>query len=144
MKHTQQNGMSLIELLTVVMVVGVLSALAVSSYTSYTLRANRTDATTTLLRIQVAEEKFFLSNNTYTTDFITAPPTGLGISNVATTNNGRYTIAIAAGATGAIATSYSATATAIGAQTSDKAVCLTYGITDQGIRSPADSSGCWK
>jgi type IV pilus assembly protein PilE len=144
MKTTHLRGMSLIELLAVITIVGVLSALAVSTYTSYTLRANRTDATTTLLRIQVAEEKFFLSNNTYTTDFISAPPTGLGISNVATTNNGRYTLTIAAGGTGTIATSYTATATATGAQTSDTAACQVYSINETGTRSPLDSSGCWK
>jgi len=144
MKNTHIRGMSLIELLTVIMIVGVLSALAVSSYTSYTLRANRTDATTTLLRIQVAEEKFFLSNNTYTTDFISAPPTGMGISPVATTANGRYTLAIAAGTTGAIATSYLVTATATGPQASDISICRVYTIDNQGNRNPADSTGCWK
>jgi type IV pilus assembly protein PilE len=136
--------MTLVELLTVVIIVGVLSTLAVSSYSGYSLRANRTDGTTTLLRIQVAEEKFFLSNNTYTADFISAPPTGLGISTTTATSGGRYTLGIAAGATGAIGTSYVATATATGTQTKDNSACLTYTIDNQGNRTPADGTGCWK
>jgi len=143
MKHIHMRGMSLIELLTVVMIVGVLSALAVSTYTNYTLRANRTEGTTALLRIQVAEEKFFLANNTYTTDFTDPPPTGLGISATATTNTGRYTLSIAAGGTGSIANSYTATAAAAGIQLKDTS-CPTYTVTESGTRTPADSTGCWK
>jgi type IV pilus assembly protein PilE len=136
-------GMSLIELLTVITIVGVLGSLAVTSYKSYTLRANRTEGTTTLLRIQVAEEKFFLSNNTYTTDFQSAPPTGLGITTGASTNTGRYTLTIAAGGTGSIASSYVATATAAGPQASDTN-CAAYTVNESGVRTPADSTGCWK
>lgn len=137
-----QAGLTLIELMIVVGIIAILTSIAVSGYRSYTLRANRIDGETVLLKVQVAEEKFFLQNNTYTTAVATAPPNGLGIP--ATTPSGLYTLAVAAGATGSIATSYSATATATGTQTSDKSACLTLTINDQGQRTPADSSGCWK
>jgi type IV pilus assembly protein PilE len=139
-KHSR--GVTLIELLVTVAVVAILSNIAISNYRAYTLRANRIDGETMLMKIQVAEEKFFLQNNTYTTAVATAPPNGLGL--LATTTSGRYTLAVAAGATGNIATSYAATATAAGNQTDDKAACLTLTIDDQGQRTPADSSGCWK
>lgn len=144
MNTNRTRGMSLIELLTVVAIVAILGSLAVSSYSRFTLRANRTDATTALLRIQVAEEKFFLSNNTYTTDFTTAPPTGLGILTSASTTGGRYTVAIAAGNTGSIANSYTASAAAAGQQTDDSSACQTFSINESGTRSPLDSTGCWK
>jgi type IV pilus assembly protein PilE len=144
MNNARMRGLTLVELLTVMTVLGILASLAVSSYSRYGLRAQRTDGTTALLRLQVAEEKFFLSNNTYTTDFTSAPPTGLGISNTTNTNGGRYSLSIAAGATGAIATSYLATATAIGGQLSDDSACQTYTVNEQGARTPADSTGCWK
>jgi type IV pilus assembly protein PilE len=56
MSHSQRmRGVTMIELLTVVAIVAILSSIAVVSYRNYVLRAHRTDATTALLRIQVAE-----------------------------------------------------------------------------------------
>lgn len=139
---TRMRGVSLIELLTVITIVAILGSLAVGAYGRYSQRANRTDGTAALLRIQVAEEKFFLSNNTYTTDFITAA--GLGLLTGATTPNGRYTITLTACASGNIATCFLATATAYGGQVQDAPACLVFSIDDRGTRTPADSSGCWK
>jgi len=132
------RGMTLIELMVVVAIVAILASLAVGSYRRYVLRANRTDATSALLRIQVAEEKFFLQNNAYTIDL---SPAGLNVSSP--TPNGFYTVAVAAGATG-IATSFQATATATGAQTADTS-CQTLTIDDQGLRNSAPSTTeCWR
>jgi type IV pilus assembly protein PilE len=143
-RSRRMRGVSLIELLTVLTIVAILGSLAVGAYGRYSLRANRTDAKAALLRIQVAEEKFFLGNNTYTTDFTSAPPTGLGVQSGANTNNSRYTITLAAGSSGSIATSYLATATAINGQTQDDSNCAVFTINDRGDRTPADSTGCWK
>src|SRR5437879_8680637 len=112
-------GMTLIELMVVVAIVAILASLAVGSYRRYVLRANRTDATSALLRIQVAQEKYFLQNNTYTTDVTDLPPTGLGVASP--TTNGFYTLAVTGdpASTNNIATSFKATATATGAQTAD-------------------------
>lgn len=140
----RMHGVSLIELLTVLTIVAILGSLAVGAYGRYSLRANRTEATAALLRIQVAEEKFFLGNNTYTTDFTAAPPTGLGTQASANTNTNRYTITLAAGASGNIATSFLATATAINGQMNDDSNCQVFTINDRGDRTPADSTGCWK
>jgi len=133
----------MIELLAVVSVVAILSSIAVVSYRSYLLRAHRTDATTALLRIQVAEEKFFLQNNTYTIDITDALPTGLGVGS--TTPNGFYTLVVAAdpGSTNSIATSYLATASATGRQTKDTP-CPTLTINDQAQHGPAaTATTCW-
>jgi type IV pilus assembly protein PilE len=135
-------GFSLMELLTVIGIISILSVIAVGSYRSYGLRTNRADGQTALLKISVAEEKFFLQNNTYTTDLADAPPNGLGIGNASPA--GYYTLTVAAGATGTIATSYLATATATGTQTTDLATCQVYTMNDQAQRTPADSTGCWK
>ena len=140
----RNTGMSLIELLTVMAVVALLSAVAVATYSSYSLRANRTEARTVILKTQAAEEKYFLQNDVYTSDFIDAPPVGLGITGSATTVNGYYTITLTAGSTGAIGTSFLVTATAANGQTRDIAACHVLTIDDQGNRFPADSTGCWK
>jgi type IV pilus assembly protein PilE len=137
--------MTLTELLTVIMIVAILSSIAVGSYRSYMLRTNRTDARTTLLRVQVAEEKYFLQNNTYTTEL---GPTGLRMNGSAgatmATPSAYYSVTVAKGSTNDIATSFTATATAQNGQVKDTAACLTLTINDQGQKTPADSSGCWK
>ena len=138
-------GVTLVELLTVVVIIAILSSLATASYRRYLLRANRTDATAALLRVQVAEEKYFLQNNSYTNQVTAAPPVGLGIGSP--TPNGYYTITVAGdpGSTNNIATSFLATATAQGTQTQDTS-CLTLTINDQGLRNstPSASSTCWR
>jgi len=133
------RGVTLIELMVVVAIVAILASLAVGSYRRYVLRANRTDATAALLRIQVAEEKFFLQNNAYTTQVTVAV---LGIASP--TPNGFYNLAVAPGSTGSIATSFSATAAATSTQTQDTS-CLTLTIDDQGLRNSAPSTTeCWR
>jgi type IV pilus assembly protein PilE len=140
MKHSR--GMSLIELLTVVGIVAILGVIAVGSYRSYGLRTNRTEGQSALLKIQVGEEKFFLQNNSYTQDLADPSPNGLGVGNSST--NGYYTLTVGPGAPGTIATSFLATATAAGTQTNDLAACQVFTIDDQGQRTPADATGCWK
>ena len=138
----RMRGMTLIELMVVLVIVAILSTLAVGSYRRYVLRANRTDATSALLRIQVAQEKYFLQNNAYTTNVTAVPPTGLGVASP--TTNGFYTLVVAAGSTGNIATSFQATATAVAPQTADTS-CLTLTIDDQGLRNSAPSTTeCWR
>lgn len=78
----RQRGITLMELLTVVALIGILAAIAVPSYRAYIQRTQRTDATSALLRVASAQEKFYLANNTYadTDAMAAAPPDGLGIS----------------------------------------------------------------
>ena len=61
-------GITLLELMIVVMVIGVLAAVAVPNYRDYSARARRAEATTALLQIATQQERYYLSNNTYTTD----------------------------------------------------------------------------
>jgi type IV pilus assembly protein PilE len=84
----RHRGVTLVELLMVIVIIAILSSIAVPTYRSYVLRAQRTEATATLLRVQAAEEKFFAQNNIYAEDLTAAPPTGLGIP--AITASGYY------------------------------------------------------
>src|SRR5205085_1169750 len=115
----RMRGVTLIELMVVLAIVAILASLAVASYRRYVLRANRTDATSALLRIQVGEEKYFLQNNAYTINATAQPPTGLGVASP--TPNGFYNITVGPdpNSTNNIATSFLATATAKGTQTQD-------------------------
>lgn len=134
------RGITLIELMTVVVIVAILGSIAVSSYRNYLIRTNRTEARMALLRVQAAQEKFFLQNNQYADDddLDTDPPAGLGLFTA--TPSGFYTISIA----NYTATTYTAVATATGGQLSDVAACRTLRINQNGQREPAESTGCWR
>ena len=98
-----------------------------------------------LLATQVAQEKYFLQNNQYAPDIATviaAPPAGLGINLGAARGDlgGNYTISFAA----VTANTYTLQAVATGTQIKDTAACLTFTINEQGLRTPADSTGCWR
>ena len=142
----RSRGFSLIELMVVVAIFAILSTIAVNSYRRYTLRATRTEGRLALLAIQVAQEKYFLQNNQYAQDLATvtaAPPAGLGIGAInasGATGGGNYTISFAA----VTPTTYTLQAVATGNQTKDTAACLTFTINEQGQRTPADSTGCWR
>lgn len=148
MKRRNAHGFSLIELMIVVAVVAILASLATANYRSYMLRTNRTEGRIALMQIQSAQERYYLQNNSYATTMATVvtPATsgGLGITSLTAggvTPNGYYTISFSAAA----ANTYTVQAVATGAQANDKpAICRTFSINDQGVRTPADSTGCWK
>lgn len=147
MKRIYKSGMrgvSLIELLIVVVVVAILGTIAFPAYRQYALRAQRTDAKSALLRIATAQEKFFMQNNTYTTN-LAAAPVGLGIPS---TDEGFYNLGVAAGA-GGIGNSYTASATApAGSGQFADLDCRTFQIDERSTRAAANSGGvpnpnCW-
>jgi type IV pilus assembly protein PilE len=139
------RGFSLVELMVVIAVVAILSAIALGAYRQYMLRTNRTDGTMVLLKLQAAEEKYFLQNNTYTANLGTdglGVTGGTGVTSM-TTARGFYTIAVAAGATTTLATSYLLTAAAAAGQVKDTS-CPTLTIDDQGIHGPSSTAAtCW-
>ena len=141
--RARMRGVTLLELMAVVVILGILGTLAVNSYRGYLLRTNRTEARMALLRLQAAQEKFFLQFNRYadTAELSTSPSDattpGLGIA--ATTATGKYAITLARPTT----TTYTATATAQGGQTADTAACLVLTINETGTRTPADNN-CWR
>ncbi|WKZ11591.1 MAG: type IV pilin protein [Gammaproteobacteria bacterium] len=146
------RGFTLIELLVTLAILGIVTTLAVGGYREYLRRANRTDATTALLRISAAQEKFYVQNGQYAGDAELAgdPPAGLGIAG---TERGYYTLAIAIDPGGpTIGYTATATADAAGAQGDDEG-CWSFSINERGVRSAADDGGatgaavterCWR
>lgn len=136
--RANQTGVTLIELMIVVAVISILAAIAYPSYQTQVRRSHRTDATAALLQIQVAQEKYFLQNNSYGT-LAQLVPTSLGLrtsgADIVTTN-GYYRVDFSA----QTATTFTARATPIGGQASDS--CGTYTISHTGTRTPT-TSGCW-
>jgi len=134
----RQSGVTLIELMTVVMVIGVLGMIAIPSYRQYTMRAHRAEAKAALLLLQTNQERFYLTNRTYSAD-----PVALGFAG-SITERGAYALTIA----GANATGYTATATPRAGGAIDMrndAQCTAFSITAQGVRTATGSAAanCW-
>lgn len=130
--------MTLIELMIVVAIVAILGTIAVTSYRGYVLRSNRTEASAALLRIQVAQEKYYLNKYEYAADLDT-----LGLGNLASTERGLYNIRLQRRADNPDA--YTLTATAAGSQAADTD-CQTFTIDQTGQRgsAPAMTARCWR
>lgn len=145
----RNRGFSLVELLVTVAIVAIIAAVAVPSYRQYLRRANRADATTALLRLAAAQERFYLQNNTYASaaQLAAAPPAGLGFTG---TERGYYTVTVQANG-GGFQNGFVATATAAaGQRQADDDDCQTFTVNDQGLRTAADggnadsTDACWR
>lgn len=140
------RGVTLVELLTVLVVIAILGSIAVPSYRSYLLRAQRTEATSTLLRVQAAQEKFFAQNNIYAADLAAAPPAGLGIP--AVTASGYYDLTVALLEEGS---GYRITARPrVGGGQRDDTHCTLFSVDHNGVKAASDSGDhdnsreCWR
>jgi type IV pilus assembly protein PilE len=145
-RRRRPRGFTLVELLIAIVIVAILSAIAIPGYRSYVQRAQRTEAKAALLRIQGAQEKFFVQYNRYAAALAPAPPDGLGVPR--TTETGLYVLALGLLDAGA-GFSVTATARAGGAQ-DDDARCATFTIDHNGLKGARSSAGaettqeCWR
>ena len=125
----------------VVVIMAILAGISIGGYRQYIRRANRVDATSALLRLSAAEERFYLQNNRYATtadELSDPPPTGLG---TADTERGLYALNVASGPDGPTA-GYVATATASSDQSQrDDDDCRSFSIDQSGQRSATDAGG---
>lgn len=134
----KQQGMTLIEIMIVVVILGILAAVAYPSYLDYIQRSRRSDAYDALLYVQTLQEKWRANNALYG-----ATLAGIGFPGT-TSNEGYYTIAIAANPSGV---AYTVTAAAVSgtSQASDSG-CTTLTLTisaanPRGAKTPAT---CWR
>ena len=149
----RSKGFTLVELMIVVVIMAILASASVAGYRQYIRRANRVDATSALLRVSAAEERFYLQNDRYATtadELSDPPPNGLG---TAETEHGLYDLAVEPADDGATA-GYRVTATAsnTGSQRDDED-CQVFSIDQSGKRGASDSGGtesaeiiarCWR
>lgn len=133
-------GFSLIELMVVVAIVAILGSLAVSTYSSYVRRANRSDATRSILLSAQALQRCYSQNFTY------QPPGGC--SSPAGTKpslGGYYSITIAI----PTATTYTIQATPLTSPQTLDTQCVKFTINSAGVQSALNSGGtdatktCW-
>jgi len=136
------KGFTLMELLVVVALFSIIMTISVGAYRQYIQRANRTDATSLLLRVAAAQERFYLDNNSYAfadklDELGFDPPDS---------EHGYYRLAIAPGPSGDPAVDYVATATVVaGGSQADDTDCVEFSITESGVRGsrPEPPDTCW-
>jgi len=138
MMKKRNEGFTLMELMVVVAIIAVIGAIAYPNYNSYMKKSRRTDAKVGLTTVVDREERYYIANNTYTTD---ASKLGLGAAATYTTEEGYYLITITStGLTGG----FTATAVAQGVQATDNDTsqgdCTTMTLDSTGLKTPA---ACW-
>ncbi|HDG1724963.1 TPA: type IV pilin protein [Vibrio cholerae] len=134
---SQQQGMTLIELMIAVVIVGILASIAYPAYTNYVKEGHRKQAMADMAKIQLyLEEKY---QNGYTaTGIVDAQKVCNSFCSV---DSDRYKIVVETAAT-----SYAITATPQSSkgQNSDQCGGNTYSsltLNEKGVTSPI---GCWK
>ena len=131
----RMHGVTLTELMIVVLIVGILSAIAYPNYRQFAARAKRTEATSCLLQIATLQERFYLSNNTYTLDMTNL---GFAAANNNLTNSGSYVCNV----TAANANTFTAVATYQNAD-AEAGKCMTFNIDGRGGKTSAPDANCW-
>ncbi|MGH8294044.1 MAG: type IV pilin protein [Steroidobacteraceae bacterium] len=143
------HGFTLIELVIAIVVVAILAAIAIPSYRHAIEKSRRTDARTAVLDLAAREQRYYGTQNSFTTVFadLGYAPAGQMPTSV-TVGSGYYTVALGP----AIATdppTFTVTATATGAQLDDTG-CRTFTVDNTGLQKAYDSSGndntttCWE
>lgn len=129
------RGVTLTELMIVVVVIGILTSIAYPSYRNYVAKAKRNEAKSALLQIATLQERFYLQNNTYTTDM-----TNLGFAGATNqlTDSESYIVTV----TTATANNFTAVATYQKGD-AEAGKCLTFTIDGRGTKGSTPNGDCW-
>ena len=138
-------GFTLVELMIVIVIASTLLAIAIPSYIDKVRKSRRVEARTALLDLAGREERFFNTNNTYSS---TASDLGYGTGAFPmAVGSSYYTVSVAftnyVVVPPAIAPTYTITATAINDQLKDTQ-CKTFTLTSAGLQTSApNTTACW-
>lgn len=137
MKSLRLKGFTLIELMIAVAIMGILATIAYPHYVSFLLKSRRSDALATMAQDQITLERCYAQNFSYSqacNSLPTFPQTSpQGFYSITLTNLGD--------------TTYTLTATPLGAQTKDT-TCAKMTVDQANVKTAVDSSGtaqtiCW-
>lgn len=124
----KSSGFTLIEVMIVMAIISILAAIALPSYREYIIKSRRTDATTQLVQLQMAEEKYRGNSQSYAS---------LG-QLALTPASAFYAFSITADTD-----DYTLVARAIGEQAIDTP-CSTFTIAQTATGTAYAPAGCWK
>jgi len=129
------RGVTLLELMIVVVIIGIMATIAYPNYRQFVARAKRNEAKAALLQIAQNQERFYLQNNTYTTDMTQL---GFPVAGAYITDTDSYSISVT------VADANDFTAIAIYQRADDEAgKCLTFNIDGRGGKTSAPYVDCW-
>ena len=126
-KYQARSGFTLIELMIVVGVIGILASIAYPSYLDYVRKARRTEVQSTMLDMQLQQEKYRVNHATYAS-----------LADLGTFTSDYYTFTVPANT--ASAYTISAVAKTGTSQASDTG-CTTMTLNQASVKTAAD---CWK
>lgn len=144
-RRTVSAGFSLIELMIVVTIVAILAAIAIPQYNTSVRQSRRTEAKSAVLDLAGREERYFNTNNAYS-----STPSDLGYAAVGATfpqtiGSGYYqvTVAVTAAAPPVLPT-YTITAVPITADQLKDTTCLFFSVTNTGQQNATTMPTCWQ
>jgi len=132
----RRGGFTLIELMIVVVVIGILASIAIPSYQNHVRNAQRSDGTTALMDIRMAQERWRANNPSYTNNL--ADLVGIG----ARSAERRYDLEVVEGSAGATGFQATATKRADGGLTDTACSPLTLQYAAGQVTTGPE--GCWR
>lgn len=137
---SKQSGFTLMELMIVVAVIAIIAVIAYPSYQDSVRKSRRADAKSSLLKIQLDQEKWRANNASYASAL-----TSLGWASATPDSiDGYYTLGIVSGSASAAGFTATATPKTGGPQAGDG--CGTFAVNQNGpIKNNATYAGanCW-
>ena len=145
--HLRQEGVTLIELMVVVAIIAAVFAFAFPSYERYIVRAKRAVGQNVLMQVADRQQQFFMDNKRFAADLtnlgFTANPFIVdddGASTVAADVDAVYSVALS----NVTATTWTATATPVGAQLSRDTSCGNLTMNQAGAKGKSGAGdNCW-
>ncbi len=141
-------GFTLVELMIVVIIVGILTMVAVPTYLAQMRESRRTEARNYLVELASREERYYATQNGYTSTASNLGYAGFGSGNPV--GSGYYYITVTVPDPNITAPSYLLTATPVAGKGQDEdTYCQSFTVESNGKRtalnsaSADDSSYCW-
>lgn len=147
MKHKQSRriGFTLLELVITLVIIGILSSIAYANFKSYVLKARRIDATETLMKLAVAQERYYNQHMQYSSDISSS----MGLNHQSSfTSEGFYQLTVEIQTYGDDGLdSFVLAAKAINNQANDKD-CISFTVNNLTERKATNAQGvdnksCW-
>jgi type IV pilus assembly protein PilE len=145
--HIRQAGVTLIELMVVVAIVAAIFAFAFPSYERYIVRAKRAVGQNVLMQVADRQQQFFMDNKRFAADLTNL---GFGANPFIVDDDGAGTVAGDVDAVYSVtlsnvtATTWTATATPVGAQLSRDTFCGNLTINQAGAKGKSGGAdNCW-